>query len=765
MALKKNKEYVAIIEFLESFETIKYKIQNFLHYQEDTQKDEFLDLIKLNNSNKYDLYMEDSFNFLKNRLNFNFLDIFKYLAEVHYTTDNGKIYLCNDTLEEYQLLSSSIDINPILCASILDYTSNLDNNSRYRFLNNNINFKFYGDLEKRIAEYSDLHIHLGGTLTFDNRLHHILKNINATKLNQEHEKLFQNIVGCNIKIEDIAFTTSILETMLITLYQLNKNFNKNDWKEIEKYYLNKKKYEKFTQRRDIQEYININMDLKNLLRLLENYENINNYIYFRKYITGFNNIRNNYGVEDFYYFDNSFDDNLLKNMFENFLNQNIDNADRYLILFLVRQMQKNSKYREIIEIYFVLRTIIKKFIVQQHNREGLGYFSLYSHSNIRRDKLEYEKIYIIKSLISKNSISNIQGRISLDKNPHEIMKSMVSYIKYFKQYKKKDDKLKFVFHLKKEEDTSINNILYSKPRWYKLRKETKSQALALNSILTEPKYRKNSTINILQAKKKYRDYVKKYIAGIDVAGKEFSTPPEVYAPIYRYFKNSIDTSGMVLKGNYPYIPPEKLKEIDFQYTYHVGEDFRDILSGLRAVYEVILFLDLKDGDRLGHALALGVNPKAFLSSRNKEIKLTKLEVLDNAIFAFYMIEKFNINFIEIKNHLKELINGLSKDIYRPLKDIKFSIDDLIDAWFLRRNCPNEIKMCKNLFRSEIFKKEKSENTNRTYKLKELLKDNKLHHFIPNFDYVREAMPDFFSFDTDKYSLLNSRYKYIKKILM
>lgn len=256
MALKKNKEYVAIIEFLESFETIKYKIQNFLHYQEDTQKDEFLDLIKLNNSNKYDLYMEDSFNFLKNRLNFNFLDIFKYLAEVHYTTDNGKIYLCNDTLEEYQLLSSSIDINPILCASILDYTSNLDNNSRYRFLNNNINFKFYGDLEKRIAEYSDLHIHLGGTLTFDNRLHHILKNINATKLNQEHEKLFQNIVGCNIKIEDIAFTTSILETMLITLYQLNKNFNKNDWKEIEKYYLNKKKYEKFTQRRDIQEYIN-----------------------------------------------------------------------------------------------------------------------------------------------------------------------------------------------------------------------------------------------------------------------------------------------------------------------------------------------------------------------------------------------------------------------------------------------------------------------------------------------------------------------------
>jgi adenosine deaminase len=751
MPLKKNKEYIAIIEFLENFETVKYKIKNYLHYQNRLETDSFLDLIKLNNSNQYDLYLEDSFHFLKNRLNFDFLKIFRYLSDIHFITDNGKIYLCNNSLEAYQLLSSAIDINPLISLYILDYTSELDNNSVYRVLNKNIEFKLYGKLENRVDKYSDLHIHLGGALNFDNRLHNILKNINQTKLDQEHERLFNNIVGCDIQIKDIAFTASILETMFIRLYILGKD------------------------RRYNQEYIDIHNDLNNLLKLLEENDNIYKYLYYRKYTTTFNNIRNSYQIDNFYFFGNSFEDNLLKSMFENFLNNDINRADRYLVLFLIEQMKIDVQHKEIIEIYFVLRTIIKKFLVQQHNREGLGYFSLYSGSKIRRAKQNYEKEYIIKSLISKKSISYIEGRISLNKDPKNIMNDMVSYIDFFKKHKKKNDKLKFTFHFKREEDKTLkkiiqlykngnkkfDKILYLRPTWYMARKNIKYQAMALNSILTEPKYRKHRIIDKFYAKDKYKDYVNKYISGIDGAGREFLTPPEVFAPAYRYFKNSIETSGLVLKGNYPYVPPEKLKEIDFQYTYHVGEDFRDILSGLRAIYEAILFLDLKDGDRLGHALALGIEPKKFLLVRNKDIKLTKLEVLDNAIFAYYMIEKFNINFIEIKNSLNELIFGLSKEIYKPLKDIPFSIHDLIDAWFLRRNCPNEIKMCKNLFRNKIFTSHIEKKENRTYNLKKLLKDKNLYHFIPNFNYVKYAMPDFFDFNKSSHFPIHNRYKYIQ----
>lgn len=41
-------------------------------------------------------------------------------------------------------------------------------------------------------------------------------------------------------------------------------------------------------------------------------------------------------------------------------------------------------------------------------------------------------------------------------------------------------------------------------------------------------------------------------------------------------------------------------------TYHTGEDFLDIVDGLRAIDEAMLFLQMEKGERLGHAMALGV---------------------------------------------------------------------------------------------------------------------------------------------------------------
>jgi len=746
MALKKNKEYLAIIDFLSSYETVQYKVKSYLFFQEDREKDEFLDLIKLHNLNHYDLYMEDSFNFLKNQLKFDFSKIFNYLGQIHFTTDNGKIYYSNKTLESYQYLSSAIDIKPLIAFYLLDYTTELDDSSRYRFFDNHIKLKFQGNFEKRIKEISDLHVHLGGVLTFDYRLHHILKDISSIRLKQEHEKLFNNIVGCSINIEDIAYTTSIFENMLIKLFFFNQNI-----------LINKPKIEL------------IEKDLNRLLDLLGNHEPIYKYIEYQKYTTDIYGIRKEPKVLTIFTFGNSFEEQLLKKMFEHFQIEEIEEGDMYLLLFLSYQMQQKSKYSKIIEIYFLFRTIIKNFIVQQHQRDGLGYFSLYSRSSIRRAKKEYEKRYIMKILLSKKYKTNIEARVSLSKNPHQIMDNIVSYIKPFKSQKQQGDKLKFIFHFKKDEDKSLKNIIqthysstksfdisYLRPKWFSLRKEIKFQAIALQNLLIEPKYRKHRKYNLLNPEQMYkdRDYIKKYIGGIDVAGREFLTPPEVYAPIFRYFKSSIKTSGLVLKRDYPYIPPESLKEINFKYTYHVGEDYRDILSGLRAIYEAIIFLDLKNEDRLGHALALGVNPKKFLLRRNSEIKLSKLEVLDNSIFAFYMINKFNIEFMGIKNQLQELIHGLSKEIYKPLKET-FSIDDLIDAWFLRRNCPNEIKFCKNLFGSKIFIRGKEEN--RTFKLKRLLEDEALQHFIPNINYIKSAIPDFFPLNKSSHQ----RYSYIQ----
>ncbi|WP_165072402.1 hypothetical protein [Desulfovibrio sp. ZJ200] len=77
------------------------------------------------------------------------------------------------------------------------------------------------------------------------------------------------------------------------------------------------------------------------------------------------------------------------------------------------------------------------------------------------------------------------------------------------------------------------------------------------------------------------------LVGKDAAANELDTPPEVFAPVFRYLT----------------------REGISHTTYHVGEDFVHLLCGIRAVHEAITFLGLCSGDRIGHATALGLDPK------------------------------------------------------------------------------------------------------------------------------------------------------------
>ena len=68
-------------------------------------------------------------------------------------------------------------------------------------------------------------------------------------------------------------------------------------------------------------------------------------------------------------------------------------------------------------------------------------------------------------------------------------------------------------------------------------------------------------------------------------------------------------------------------------TYHVGEDFYDLIDGLRAIDEAITFFELGKNDRLGHALALGVNPYDYYNHRRYNIvnRIFVIPVKQNAI--------------------------------------------------------------------------------------------------------------------------------------
>ena len=66
--------------------------------------------------------------------------------------------------------------------------------------------------------------------------------------------------------------------------------------------------------------------------------------------------------------------------------------------------------------------------------------------------------------------------------------------------------------------------------------------------------------------------------GIDACSQEIGCRPEVFAPMFRFLSEHITSD----------LPEAEVSQL--KMTYHVGEDFLDVVDGLRAVDEAIHFL-------------------------------------------------------------------------------------------------------------------------------------------------------------------------------
>lgn len=100
--------------------------------------------------------------------------------------------------------------------------------------------------------------------------------------------------------------------------------------------------------------------------------------------------------------------------------------------------------------------------------------------------------------------------------------------------------------------------------------------------------------------------------GVDAANSEQNAPAEVFAPAFRHFEHCANLSYK---------------------TFHCGEDFLHLVSGIRAVSDAVNFLDLKNGNRVGHATAIGIAPKLWVQSMPSYIVIPRGEWLLNLIFA------------------------------------------------------------------------------------------------------------------------------------
>jgi hypothetical protein len=93
----------------------------------------------------------------------------------------------------------------------------------------------------------------------------------------------------------------------------------------------------------------------------------------------------------------------------------------------------------------------------------------------------------------------------------------------------------------------------------------------------------------------------KVIRGLDVCHLELSVPTWVFHPLIKRIR---DTSARIAHETGRGLQALRL-------TMHAGEEFRRLSEGLRLVHEPVEFGLIQDRDRLGHAIALGLEPRAW----------------------------------------------------------------------------------------------------------------------------------------------------------
>lgn len=155
-------------------------------------------------------------------------------------------------------------------------------------------------------------------------------------------------------------------------------------------------------------------------------------------------------------------------------------------------------------------------------------------------------------------------------------------------------------------------------------------------------------------------YLSEYVVGLDVASEELYTEPWVYAPVYHKVRNRYSTYPIQLDTG------RLMQNIGF--TYHVGEDYYHVISGLRHIDEVLTHFGYKAGDRLGHGMALQVDLAEWVHN-NEVVSIPAIEHLENLLWLWSLCNEDSKNLLEYLPGLEREIMGLAAELYCNIKGL------------------------------------------------------------------------------------------------
>ena len=174
------------------------------------------------------------------------------------------------------------------------------------------------------------------------------------------------------------------------------------------------------------------------------------------------------------------------------------------------------------------------------------------------------------------------------------------------------------------------------------------------------------------------------ILGFDVCGSEASTSMGTFASHLRYLRGlrrarSTRVGRLLPESAYEHLQP--------RLTCHAGEDFGHLLTGLRHIDEAIEFYDLRAGDRLGHALALGVSPESWSARIGPRCIVRQGEWLDDLVWFHQWLARVG-GHDSVRHATSVEASRFARRIYgAERKEIALDIGLLWSAWLLRAEDP------------------------------------------------------------------------------
>ncbi len=311
-------------------------------------------------------------------------------------------------------------------------------------------------------------------------------------------------------------------------------------------------------------------------------------------------------------------------------------GERWLLYTMLRRIYKGDPeykgYYHLFYAYVLLKERIRSEIVQSNDNVGFRNFEKYQD---RKQELLDDKIYdnafvkltLRETLLTEN-IQTLELRITPCDTVNEIRERIIELDNLIDPSKQYRHRFFYTLHFIKTADSG------NQPESEEVlcRHEQKREKL------------KVQTNAIVGLRERYPEVARR-ILGIDAAANKIGCRPQVFGRYFRYLKRQ---TAVYYEADGQHSVPQ------LRATYHVGEDFLDVADGLRAIEEAVLFLNLDCGDRLGHALALGIDVKEWYRFKGGHIVLSMQDYLDNIVWIYHKLCEYNIQGFE---NLKDTLHN------------------------------------------------------------------------------------------------------------